>query len=349
MSKEYPVLVTGIGGGGHGEQVLKALKLAKLPFRIFGADMSENCANRHAVQDFVTLPGARDPGYLSALKDLIAKHGIRMLIHGSEPEMRLMSENRDQIEATGVYLPVNRPEVLTLCMDKAATFEKLAKLGFVMPAFARLSSEADLAAWDIFPVVIKPSVGGGGSANTFIAQSREELRIFGGYCLSVAPSVVLQEYVGTPAQEYTVGVLFNRQRRLLDSIVVHRTINNALTTRIKVPNRSGKPELGDTLVISSGVSQGQVGRFQAIAEQCEAMAQALEPDGPINIQCRLVDGKVRLFEINPRFSGTSSLRAMCGYNEPETLFRVDVLGEEAPAPYGYKEQLILRNLQENII
>ena len=34
-----------------------------------------------------------------------------------------------------------------------------------------------------------------------------------------------------------------------------------------------------------------------------------------------------MFEINPRFSGTTSLRAMVGYNEPDVLIRHHVLGE----------------------
>ena len=344
--KGHRVLVTGLGGGGHGEQVLKALRLSAVPFDIIGADRSELCANKPRVSSFHLLPPANHPNYLNALKTLICEQQPTMVIHGSEPEMRIMSQYRDEIEALGTYLPVNNHALLTLCMDKAATFEKLAAVGFDVPAFARLTNKDDLKHWDLFPVVIKPSVGGGGSANTFIAQTPGELAFFGTHCLSLAPEVVLQEYVGTADQEYTAGVLFDRAGKLLNSIVVHRVINSALTTRLRVPNITNRTTLGAELVISSGVSQGQVGKFPPIAEQCEAIAKALKPDAPINLQFRWVDNEVKLFEINPRFSGTTSLRALCGYNEPETLFRVDVLGEAPPKPYRYQEAMILRALDE---
>ena len=34
------VMVTGVGGGGHGEQILKALRLAPTRYEIVGGDMS---------------------------------------------------------------------------------------------------------------------------------------------------------------------------------------------------------------------------------------------------------------------------------------------------------------------
>ena len=44
-------------------------------------------------------------------------------------------------------------------------------------------------------------------------------------------------------------------------------------------------------------------------------------------QLRFVDGQVRPFEINPRFSGTTSARAFNGYNEPEFFIRKYLLGD----------------------
>jgi carbamoyl-phosphate synthase large subunit len=55
------------------------------------------------------------------------------------------------------------------------------------------------------------------------------------------------------------------------------------------------------------------------------------------------------FEINPRFSGTTSLRALAGYNEPDVLVRRDVLGEKIEPYFSYQDVLILRGLKENVI
>jgi carbamoyl-phosphate synthase large subunit len=103
------------------------------------------------------------------------------------------------------------------------------------------------------------------------------------------------------------------------------------------------------LAISSGVSQGRVGRFEQVTKQCEEIALALGARGPLNIQCRLVEGRVVVFEINPRFSGTTSLRAMVGYNEPDVLVRRHVLRETVVPGFAYRECTIARGLAETLI
>jgi len=62
-----------------------------------------------------------------------------------------------------------------------------------------------------------------------------------------------------------------------------------------------------------------------------------------------VDGKVKVFEINPRFSGTTSLRAMVGYNEPDILIRKHIYGETINQDFDYDEVLIIRSLHEQIV
>ena len=58
-------------------------------------------------------------------------------------------------------------------------------------------------------------------------------------------------------------------------------------------------------------------------------------------------GKVKVFEINPRFSGTTSIRAIVGYNEPDILLRRHLLNDRSIEPdFEYSEALILRNLVE---
>jgi carbamoyl-phosphate synthase large subunit len=113
-----------------------------------------------------------------------------------------------------------------------------------------------------------------------------------------------------------------------------------------VTNRSGRAELGPTLIISSGISQGDIGPFPDVVRECRDMAVALGCTAAVNMQCRLVGGRPSIFEINPRFSGTTSLRAMAGYNEPEELLRCAVLGEPPRRDFPYRSGHIYRGLQE---
>ena len=342
-----PVVLTGIGGGGHGEQILKALRLGSRRYRIVGTDSDAICANAGLVDEFHQLPRANQPSYLDAVLHLARQASAVAIFHGSEPEMMALGRDRETIAAAGFYLPINPLRVLETCRDKAQTAAFLADAGFPAPRTREIEAIGDLDGFDLLPAILKPSIGGG-SANVFIAQTAAELRAFATYLLTVVPRLVAQEYIGSPDAEFTVGLLYGKDGAFLNSIGVKRIISNALSLRSTAPNRTGRAELGERLVVSSGVSQGIVGRWPDVTRQCEAIGKALAPTAPINIQCRVVGGRVVPFEINPRFSGTTSLRAMAGYNEPDILIRRDVLGETIEPRFPYREMIIMRGLVEQV-
>lgn len=274
--------------------------------------------------------------------------GIRALFHGCEPELKRFSAERSRIEQEGILLPINPTRLIDICMNKEKTNQWLSDLGFVPPRYIRAKTREDFDRIEWFPVVVKPSVGGGGSANVYLAQNITELRGLADYLgLSlIADNFIIQEYVGTPEDEYTVGVLHDMDGNYVNSIAVRRILSGQLNVSTSTPNRTARSDLGSKLVVSSGVSHGYVGRFPEVTSQCARIAKAIGAKGPINIQCRLVDGMVKVFEINPRFSGTTSLRAMVGYNEPDVLIRKHIFGESVDADFEYEEALILRGLVE---
>jgi carbamoyl-phosphate synthase large subunit len=56
-----------------------------------------------------------------------------------------------------------------------------------------------------------------------------------------------------------------------------------------------------------------------------------------------------IFEINPRFSGTTSIRAMMGYNEPDLLLRRHLRGEALTPRFPYRSGMVLRSLGETLV
>lgn len=349
MNKKITVMVTGVGGGGHGEQILKALKLASDRYTIIGADMSPLSMGLSEVDIPYVVPPANHPDYLEKVLTICRKHDVKALFHGSEPELKVMSANREKIIGAGIFLPINPINVINTCIDKSKTVEFLKENGFNYPLSITVRSMEDLKNVDFFPAVLKPSIGAGASANIMLAQSKEEILTFGKYLLSIYPEFIIQEYVGTPESEFTVGVLISMDGELLNSIAVKRSILTSLSNRIKVENRTGRKELGNILAISNGISQGEIGRYAEVTKPCEEIAMRLGSRGSVNIQCRYFKGKVYVFEINPRFSGTTSLRAMVGYNEPDVLIRKHLLNESITPYFSYKSGHIMRGLQEVFI
>ncbi|MBO4646832.1 MAG: ATP-grasp domain-containing protein [Lentisphaeria bacterium] len=343
------VMLTGIGGGGHGEQILKALKLAETDYEIIGCDMSPNSLGLSEVEVGYVVPPASSPDYLPEILRLCRKHKVSALFHGSEPELKVFSANRKQIEAEGIFLPINPESVIATCMDKFKTMDFLKANGFRYPKTVEIEKESDVDQVDFLPAIVKPSVGSGGSSNVFLAQTKGELKMFADYLLPQYQRFIVQEYVGTIDSEYTVGVLTDMDGTFLNSIAVKKYIMSGLSNRFKMKNRTGRTELGDILAVSSGVSQGEIGPFPEVTATCEKIAAALGSRGAINIQCRLFRGEVYVFEINPRFSGTTSLRAMAGYNEPDILVRSRLFHERPEVRFPYRSGLIVRGLKEVLV
>lgn len=342
------VLVTGIGGGSVGEQLIKALRMSEYNYMIIGTDITPISKGFNEVDVAYVVSRATAENYIDELLRICNKHSIKALFPGSEAELKIISLNKDQFEKTGCIVFVNSEDVLNICLDKNKTVDFLKNNNFNYPRSFVIKAVEDIDAINIFPLVLKPSVGGGGSMNVVIAQSFDELQLFASYLLKIYPEFIAQEYVGTPEHEYTVGVLFDMHGTYINAIALKRSILGGLNCRVKVPNNTRNALLGTTLVISSGISQGEFGNYENVIEQCVAIAKKLKASCSVNLQCRLVEGKVCLFEINPRFSGTTSLRAMVGYNEPDILIRKHVLHEKIETGFKYQYANIVRGLKEEI-
>lgn len=320
MTHSICVLVTGVSGGGIGEQVCKALRLGRRKYRIIATNVSRAPMAVVKAEHYVVLPPASSGDYLEELLHLVKQFAVQFVIPGSEPELVVLSRHQETLTNAGVRLLINSPTVIATCVDKLKCFKALTLLGFRVPATLAVNdlTELDSLTGDP-PWVVKPVHGGGGSASAFIAQDVDELRFFVRYLLRYGHCPLVQEYVGSVEQEYTVGVLHSPAGDLIGTVVLHRQILSGLSNRLCLPNQTGRAELGPVLAISSGISQGCIIDCAPVRAKAEAIAQALGSVGPLNIQGRW-DGKTFVpFEINPRFSGTTPMRAMAGLNEPELL------------------------------
>jgi carbamoyl-phosphate synthase large subunit len=141
-------------------------------------------------------------------------------------------------------------------------------------------------------------------------------------------------------------VLLDMDGVVVNSIALRRIIRSGLGAKLRVANRTGRDDLGEYLAISSGISQGEIVAPFELNRECERIAQELGARAAINIQCRWVDGKAVVFEVNPRFSGTSSSRALVGYNELGVLLRARFEGIEPERGFAYRHGYVLRGLHE---
>ncbi len=65
--------------------------------------------------------------------------------------------------------------------------------------------------------------------------------------------------------------------------------------------------------------------MRAVAEK---IALAIHSTGPINVQGRNTSKGFYVFEINPRFSSTTIMRAIVGFNEVDMMIQLKMFGKK---------------------
>jgi carbamoyl-phosphate synthase large subunit len=192
-----------------------------------------------------------------------------------------------------------------------------------------------------YPVIVKPAVSTGGSRGVRIVTTREEMGQLAAELGDAIQHYILQEYVGTGDTEFTVGVLTDRQGGLIDSLVIQRKL--AGLSLLENVTHDGR-----NYAISTGYSQGFIVDNSRIQELCERVALKLGSNGPLNIQLRTDGERVVVFEVHPRFSGTTPIRSDAGFNEPDVLLRNYLNGEKF-GRLGYTRNLVALRAFEHVL
>ncbi|MBT5873760.1 MAG: ATP-grasp domain-containing protein [Candidatus Latescibacteria bacterium] len=346
------VLVTAVGGNGNGSQILKALVMAEngAPgyYRIYGTDRHQ-CMDGLALDGrFAQLPDATSPEYLPSVLKLCSHWNVDVLFPGSDAELFVFAENMESFIDLGVCVPIQRRELIEWCRTKVCIQNHMLRLGIPVPQSYSGDTPYELNRLDNYPYILKPTENGGGSRGVYIAQDYEEIRNLFGYLKlkPESPAYILQEYIGKTDSEFSVGILHDGDGVYVGGVALNRDLTTNLNIAIRIRNISKRQDLGAELIVSSGISQGRIGGYLDIVEQCRNIAETLLSTGPLNIQCRVVENKVIVFEINPRLSGSTSLRALVGFNEPDLLVKRFHQRDVRSKPQGIESVYITRKLIE---
>lgn len=337
------VLIAGTGGGGTGMELIKAFKNSSHKYKIVATDMWKNSFGLSETPYRYVIPHASSPKYLESLLKICKKENVQAIVTGSEPELEKVSKNTKLFDEIGVKVLLNPWSVIKKCSDKFSLMNLLSSKGIQCPNYFLYENESDIQKIKSYPVIIKPKFGSG-SQNVYLAQDKEEAKFFSQYLKKYGFEPLIQEYVGNYDEEFTIGVLYADNGKLVTSIAMKKLLGSGLSTRQILVN----PKTKKKYMISSGISQGLIDDFKDIRKTAEKIAQIIGANGPVNIQCRKTDEGIIPFEINPRFSGTTGPRSLVGYNEPDIFCRYRLFGE-IPRKFEYKFGYVVRSLVEKYI
>jgi carbamoylphosphate synthase large subunit len=133
----------------------------------------------------------------------------------------------------------------------------------------------------------------------------------------------IQQFIDGP--EYTCGLLFDKERVLKDWICARRLLADGRTI------------------------QARIVQDPALDYFIQTFAAKFPFEGPLNLQLRMdADGHPRTFEVNPRLSGSTSMRVAVGFNDPERvlehwLFDTSIVRAQCNCAtvYRYLTQLVV--------
>ncbi len=312
------VLVTG-AGALLGQGLIRAVRGSSLRAQIVAVDPNPFSAGLYWADSAHLVPMASEPGYLEAIRALLCVEKPDAVLVGTDVELAFFAHHRLEFEQEfKTKVIVSNPRVVAIAGDKWLTYEFLKDAGFNFPDSALPGDEAALIARVGFPLVVKPRHGAR-SVGVSVVRSLPELAA----ALSKGRDFIVQECVGTPADEHTAGLICF-DGRCHASITMRRDLRDGNTYRaFPLPDFPYDAEL-------------------------RRIVEAIGAHGPINLQFRLAAGKVKVFEINGRFSGTTPLRGLVGFSEVEMVLR-HLLHNEPVVQPPISTDVILRHWTETVV
>jgi|688.fasta_scaffold54892_4 carbamoyl-phosphate synthase large subunit len=334
MSTSPPkVLIWGIAGASLGMEIAKSLAMDG-GFDVRGADISPQ-AYGHFAGCFSTTYVLNKENCNNDVCNILATEHINFLIAGGDIVARICAGIEEDVKATGATYVGNNQATVRNCSDKYTCFGLLAQKGVACPQTLLLSEIDIYATSTIYPLITKPRIDSGGSRGINVFYSAEDLAGFAAQHGADADAWVCQEYLQDSGNELTIGVLSQSNGTAAGSILLRRSFQNMLSVHDRSQDH----------LISSGSSQGQFYRDKEAENVAMSIANAVESTGPLNIQCRLKHGVIMAFEINPRFSASTFLRALAGVNEVSLYLNHLISGRDIAYPEP-AEGLALRSFAE---
>lgn len=300
------VLITGIGGN-VGQGVLKALRAGRESYHIVGIDMEPLSAGFSLVDKYYQTPRTGDAAFQKAFERIVRDEKIEAVYVCSPGELEFFASHKDELERElHITVLVNPLPVVRTGSDKLKTAEFLRDNGFGYPETVEATDDngvEQLIAKHGLPVIAKPRAGFS-SRNVFLLDSREKIRA----AAILVPDLIIQRYLPDDKAEYTAATLSGADQKVRGVVIFRRDLIQGTTYRTEL------------------VEDSQLER------EVVRITEALGAVGPCNLQFRVVDGSLYVFEINPRFSGTSGIRYLYGFNDCEMAFDLLHLKKEITQP-----------------
>lgn len=286
------VLVSGASGiVGYG--ILRSLRMAKMNLKLVGTTIYEDSVAQGFCDVFERALPTKDPEYMNWLCHILDKHQIDIIIPGIEDDLYKWVEFKNEIESRGSRVLTNNSELVTLCKDKWQFYQKMMEINspVVIPSSVENNFEVLADAFKL-PFLLKPKRGFGSKGIVKV----DNLEIFNMHKDDIGTILLAQPIVGNQEEEFTTSAFCDGQGGFYAKMTMRRKLS-----------KDGYTDRAETY------------ELEGVDVALKHLCSHFKPVGPTNFQFRRHDGRLKLLEINPRISSSTSIRAAFGYNESEMV------------------------------
>ena len=263
--------------GRRGELIKNFKDSMKESVRIIATDHSTYAPALYLADKHYIVPLISDETYLTKLVEICKEEKINAITTFIDPEIQILSENRNLFESIGVIVLAPYIETAKLCFDKYEMFKFLRKNN--INTVRTYSSIEDFTIGyennEIsFPVFVKPRTGSGSVGAKKIDSMNELISV----CKKDS-SLIIQEFMDGADLDADVYV----------DTISHKAVS--IFTKKKIETKTG------------GASKTISFKDDKLFSFVKKIVNIFQFNGPIDIDFFYKDGQYFLSEINPRFGG----------------------------------------------
>ncbi len=265
------------------------------------------------------VPPAADPGYRSALTDIIAAERPDLVIPTRDDDVvALAGIKAERPDASGPVLLAGSVQAAELMDDKLASYRFAVEEGLPFATTVdTLDGALALGTTHGFPLIGKPARGNGTRGVVVLCSPDQVKCAFDRGPMVVQPYLDASPTTSSAIPDFSAGVPF--------FFSLPEDGQYAVQVVIGPDGRCSEPFASRNSMVCGRCEWSERTTEPALLDAGLSFAQAIQRAGwmgPFNVQFkRLPDGRFVAFEMNGRFTGTTSARRLLGFDEVGEVFR----------------------------
>lgn len=287
---------------------------------VIATDMSDLAPAIYEADRFYLVPRIDDSSYIDKLLEICKKENINCLFALIDPELSLISKNKDKFLEIGVTPLISNYNAVELAFDKYEMYKYLNSNGFKC-AKSYINKEDFYKDLDndliSFPVFVKPDKGSA-SININKVNSKKEIDTL----FSVYDNLLIQEFLD--GQEIGADVYIDPISKKVVSIF----------TKEKIKMRAGETDKARSF------------KDEKLFNLITSIVEEIGYEYMIDMDIFRVNNEYYISEINPRFGGGYPHAYESGVNFPKLIIN-SMNGVENKNEIGhYKENIYMMKYNE---